>query len=293
MKWPKRVPLPSLRIFEAAGRTCSFVEAAKELDLSASAVSHAIRKLEAAAGVSLFIRSTRHTELTSEGTVLLEHVQRGFKEMNRGLTLATAEAAVPLRVHSAPTFASQWLVRRISRFMQQYPQIDLRISASTDYATFDNDDFDLDIVYAAVPPTHHETTPLCIEELTPLCCPALAEQIRHPKDLYDHLLIQNDGQAVQWKGWFAANDLPMPSKFALAVDRSSISISAAVDGLGVIIESDLLAARELAQGNLVSPLRGVSRSVRIAAHHLVQPRRSRQPEAVSRFTEWLFRELQA
>ncbi|WP_312935859.1 LysR substrate-binding domain-containing protein [Pseudomonas sp.] len=79
----------------------------------------------------------------------------------------------------------------------------------------------------------------------------------------------------------------------MAVDRSSISISAGVDGLGVIIESDLLAARELAQGNLVCPLREVSRSVRIAAHHLVQPRRSRQPEAVSRFTEWLFRELQA
>jgi len=293
MKWLKRVPLTSLRVFEAAGRTCSFVSAAHELDLSASAVSHAIRKLEAAAGVALFIRTTRSTVLTAEGAVLLEHVQRGFEEMNRGFSMATTQASVPLRVHSAPTFASQWLVPRIAGFMHQHPQIDLRISASTEYATFDNDDFDVDIVYGDPQPTQHEVTPLCIEELTPRCCPALAEQIRHPQDLYEQLLIQNDGQAVQWKGWFAANDLPLPSSFALAFDRSSISISAAVDGLGVIVESDLLAARELATGRLVSPLQGVSKSVRIVGHYLVNPRRHRQPEAVKHFREWLFRELEA
>lgn len=291
MKWLKRVPLTSLRVFEAAGRTCSFVVAAKELDLSASAVSHAIRKLEVAAGVALFIRNTRHTQLSAEGAVLLEYIQRGFEEMNRGFTMATTEASTPLRVHSAPTFASQWLVPRISGFMAQYPQIDLRISASTDYTTFENDDFDLDIVYGNPHPTPHEVTPLRIEELTPRCSPALAEQIRHPQDLYTQLLIQNDGQAVQWKGWFAANDMPMPSSFELAFDRSSISISAAVDGLGVIIESDLLAARELATGRLVSPLREVSKAVRIVGHYLVHPRRHRQPEAVNHFRDWLFTEL--
>jgi len=71
MNWIKRLPLPSLRVFEAAGRTCSFVEAAKELDLSPSAVSHSIRKLESATGVVLFTRNTRHTALTSDGAALL------------------------------------------------------------------------------------------------------------------------------------------------------------------------------------------------------------------------------
>ncbi|WP_367599187.1 LysR substrate-binding domain-containing protein [Pseudomonas fulva] len=292
MKWLKRVPLPSLRIFEAAGRTCSFVQAASELDLSASAVSHAIRKLEVSSGVSLFIRSTRHTALTPEGKVLLEHVQRGFEEMARGFTLVTDEGSVPLRVHSAPTFASQWLVPRIAGFMQQYPHIDLSISASTEYATFEDNDFDLDIVYSPTAPTQHVSTPLCIEEVTPMCSPAVAERICHSRDLYSQLLIQNDGQGIQWKGWFAANALPMPTSFALAFDRSSISISAAVDGLGVIVESDLLAARELAEGRLVRPLRELTTCVRIVGHHLVHPWRCRQPEAVQHFKNWLFRELQ-
>jgi len=291
MNWIKRLPLPSLRVFEAAGRTCSFVEAARELDLSPSAVSHSIRKLESATGVVLFTRNTRHTALTGEGAALLEHVQRGFGEMNRGLALVTGEPSTPLRVHTAPTFASQWLVPRLAGFMSDHPGIELRISASTDYATFEVDDFDLDIVYGVPLHNSHEVIPLAIEELTPLCSPALASALTSPQDLYNQLLIQSEGQSVQWKGWFAANSMPIPTNFGLAFDRSSMGISAAVDGLGVVLESTLLAEREMATGKLVAPLKGLSQSVRYVAHHLVHPRRPRQQEAVAQFKMWLFKEL--
>ncbi|WP_329956617.1 LysR substrate-binding domain-containing protein [Pseudomonas putida] len=107
------------------------------------------------------------------------------------------------------------------------------------------------------------------------------------------LLIQSDGQSVQWKGWFAANDLVTPTSFGLAFDRSSMGISAAVDGLGVVLESTLLAERELAAGKLVAPLRGVSESVRYVGHHLVHPRRQRQQASVEQFKAWLFEELQS
>ncbi|MGJ7546945.1 LysR substrate-binding domain-containing protein [Pseudomonas alloputida] len=291
MNWIKRLPLPSLRVFEAAGRTCSFVEAAKELDLSPSAVSHSIRKLESATGVVLFTRNTRHTALTSDGAALLEHVQRGFGEMNRGLTLVTSEPSMPLRLHTAPTFASQWLVPRLAGFMSKHPGIELRISASTDYATFEDDDFDLDIVYGEPLHSTHEITPLAIEELTPLCSPSLASELTSSQDLYNQLLIQSEGQSVQWKGWFAANSMPIPTSFGLAFDRSSMGISAAVDGLGVVLESTLLAERELATGKLVAPLREVSQSVRYVAHRLVHPRRPRQQDAVAQFKNWIFNEL--
>lgn len=293
MKMLKRLPLSALRVFEAAGRTCSFVEAAKELDLSPSAVSHAIRKLEAAAAVSLFVRNTRHTALTPEGSMLLDHVQRGFEEMSRGLAIATNEPALPLRLHIAPTFASQWLVPRLAGFLRDHPGIDLRISASTDYALFDNDDFDLDIVYGEPRPSSHEKTPLRIEELTPLCSPEVAEHLRSPQDLYSQFLIQSDGQSVQWKGWFAANKMEPPQSYGLAFDRSSMGIAAAVGGLGVVLESDLVAEQELASGRLVRPLRDASHSVRYVGHYLVHPRRPTQPHAVTQFKQWLFSELAA
>lgn len=291
MKMLKRLPLPALRVFEAAGRTCSFVEAAKELDLSPSAVSHAIRKLEATAQVSLFVRNTRHTALTPEGAMLLDHVQRGFEEMSRGLAIATSEQAHPLRLHTAPTFASQWLVPRVAGFLRDHPGIDLRISASTDYAVFDNDDFDLDIVYGEPRASSHEKAPLRIEELTPLCSPEVARNLRSPQDLYSQLLIQSDGQSVQWKGWFAANGMQPPQSYGLAFDRSSMGIAAAAGGLGVVLESDLLAEQELASGRLVRPLREVSHSVRYVGHYLVHPRRPTQPNAVKQFKQWLFKQL--
>lgn len=101
-----------------------------------------------------------------------------------------------------------------------------------------------------------------------MCSPAFAERISHSQDLYSQLLIQTDGRGVQWKGWFAHNALPMPTS---AFDRSWISISAAVDGLGVILESYLLAARELAQGGAAANQKLYSLSKIVCFENLLHP----------------------
>jgi DNA-binding transcriptional LysR family regulator len=288
----RRLPLTALRIFEAAGRTGSFAAAAEEVDLSPSAVSHAIRKLEEAAGLKLFTRTTRSLSLTREGSVLLEHVQRGFEEMQRGFRRALpGPSVVPLRLHTAPSFGTQWLMPRLARFVAEHPGIKLQFSADTRYANFDNDDYDIDVVYGEPAASRHERIPLVIEELTPLCRPELAERIRSVQDLYANPLIQSDGQSVQWKGWFGANKLRVPGEYALAFDRSGMAIAAAVDGLGVVLESTLLAERELASGQLVAPLRETTTSVRYVGHYLVHPRSHHQHAALTRFKRWLLAEL--
>jgi LysR family transcriptional regulator, glycine cleavage system transcriptional activator len=291
MKPIRKLPLPFLRVFEAAGRTASFAMAAEELDLSPSAVSHSIRKLEETLSLRLFQRSTREVRLTREGAILLEHVQRGMEEMRRGLALITANGPSPLRLHTAPSFATQWLLPRLSGFVHENPNIDLRFSASTDYARFENDDFDLDIVYGEPKPSPHEKIPLALEKLTPLCTPELAEQIRHPEDLYAQTLIQCDVQLYQWRGWFEANELSPPSHYGLHFDRSSMAIAAAVDGLGVVLESTLLADRELKHGTLVCPLLGRTREVPYIGHYLVYPKRVHYHQAFDTFKTWLLKEL--
>lgn len=134
--------------------------------------------------------------------------------------------------------------------------------------------------------------PLLIEELIPLYAPGLLALITKLQNLYAHTLIQSDGQSLQWRGWFAANNMTTPTQYGLAFDRSSMGISAAVDGLGVVLESNLFVERELATGKLVCPLRGVSNSVRYVGHHLVHPRTHRNPEAFMRFKGWLLAELE-
>lgn len=287
----KKVPLPFLRVFEAAGRTGSFALAAEELDLSPSAVSHSIRKLEDTIALRLFERSTREVALTREGAILLEHIQRGLEEMRRGFALVTSSEPTPLRLHSAPSFATQWLLPRLARFVREHPDIDLRISASTDYARFEEDDFDLDIVYGEPRPSPYEKIPLAMERLTPLCNPELAEQIRTPEDLYGQNLIQCDVQLFQWKGWFEANRLAPPHHYSLRFDRSSMAIAAAVDGLGVVLESTLLVEREVARGTLVCPLLGKTEEVQYIGHYLVHPKRLQHHESFSAFKRWLLAEL--
>lgn len=287
----RKLPLPFLRIFESAGRTGSFAAAADELGLTPSAVSHSIRKLEESLVLRLFMRSPREVRLTREGMVLLEHVQRGMEEMQRGLALVRPDEYSPLRLHTAPSFATQWLLPRLSGFVRAHPHIDLRFSASTDYAHFEEDDFDLDIVYGQPKDSPYEWVPLAVEKLTPLCAPELARDIHTPQDLYRHTLIQCDVQLMQWKGWFEANQLTPPDHYGLRFDRSAMAIAAAVDGMGVVLESTLLGERELKKGALLSPLMGKTREIEYIGHHLVYPRRLHTHAAFEVFKNWLLREL--
>src|SRR5918998_2495319 len=118
------MPLSFLRAFEAAGRTGSFRAAAAELNLTPSAVSHAVRKLEEALGTNLFLRDARAVRLSYEGEALMRHVSRAFDELRRGMEAVSTRGPQLLRLHSAPSFAAQWLSPRLSRFLAECPGIE-------------------------------------------------------------------------------------------------------------------------------------------------------------------------
>ena len=196
------LPLSALRAFEAAARTGSFRTAADDLSLTPSAVSHAVRGLEETLGTTLFLRTGRSIRLTDVGRTLMHHVERGFGELLLGIGSISAHKPQLLRVHSAPSFAAQWLLPRLRRLLQEVEGLELRIAAGTDYARFATDEFDLDIVYgmpspASYGPSIHQNLivlPLGTEVVTPLCAPALAAKIRAPRDLLRQTLIESEFQ---------------------------------------------------------------------------------------------------
>src|SRR5918998_453743 len=214
------MPLSFLRAFEAAGRTGSFRAAAAELNLTPSAVSHAVRKLEQVLGTSLFERDTRNVRLSYEGEALMRHVSQAFGELRRGMEVVSTRGPKLLRLHSAPSFAAQWLTPRLSGFLRDHPGVEVRLAAGTDYARFNTDEFDADIVYGSPRVEGLTVVPLGEETITPICAPDLAARI------------------------------------AGRFDRSFLAIAAAAEGLGVALESTRLAERELASGRLVLPLDG-------------------------------------
>ncbi|MCB1432876.1 MAG: LysR family transcriptional regulator [Alphaproteobacteria bacterium] len=286
-----QVSLQLLRAFEAAARTGSFQDAAVELHLSPSAVSHAIRKLEQALGTVLFERDGRRVRLSSDGHALMRHVGPAFDDIRRGVDFVSTRGPKVLRVHSAPSFAAQWLTPRLPLFLSANPDIEIRLSADVNYTRFTTDEFDVDIVYGRPQQEGVIVLPLGEEVVTPLCMPKLASLIRKPADLLRHALIDSDNKQIRWPDWFAANGLTAPPPHGMRFDRSFLAISAAVNGLGIALESTRLAEREIASGQLVQVLSGRAVDVRYVGHFLVFPHLAVRRQTLQIFITWLTREL--
>ena len=285
------VSLHSIRAFESAGRLGSFRAAAAELNLSPSAVSHAIVKLERTLGTSLFERSTRLVRLTVDGQTFLKHCAAAFEELRTGVDLVSAHHSKLLRLHSAPSFAALILSPRLPEFLAANPDIEVRIAASTDYARFVDDGFDADVVYGKPTGDNLVVIPLGDETVTPLCSPAIAQSIASPRDLLSATLIRSDTKQVRWPHWFEANGITSPPIHGMSFDRSFMAIAAAADGLGVALESTRLARREMAQGKLVAPLAGRSFDIKYVGHHLCYPKSGSKRRLVRRFADWLLVEI--
>ena len=287
----QNVSLSGMRAFEAAARTGSFRAAAAELGLSVSAISHAVYKLELSLGTALFERNGRTVLLSPDGEQLMRHVGEAFEELRRGVDAVTNRGRQFLRLHCAPSFAAQWLSPRLPAFLRTHPEVIVRLSASTDYAPFTNDEFDADIVYG---PARRGSASFGLgdEIVTPVCSASFARRIEIPADLLGLPLIQSDRKQIRWPDWFAANDVPPPSQQGgLRFDRSFLAIAAAVNDLGIALESVRLAERELAEGRLVAPLLGTARNITYVGHHLACAPSSLRRQPVRVFGAWLCAEL--
>ena len=288
----RNVSLSAVRAFEAAGRNGSFRAAAAELNLSPSAVSHAVVTLERALGTVLFERTGRVVRLSPDGETLMRHVGAAFEHLRLGLESVIDRGPQLLRLHCAPSFAAQCLTPRLAGFLAVHPDIGVRLAASTDYPVFGSDEFDADIVYGPVRGEGLGVLPLGEETVTPLCAPSLSERLRVPEDLFRLTLIQSDRKQVRWPDWFAENGLAAPlGGSGMRFDRSFLAIATAADGLGIALESTRLAERELAAGRLVAPLIGSARNIRYVGHHLIYPRAGAKRRIVRAFAEWLAAEL--
>src|SRR5690606_13378489 len=132
----RRLPsLETLRVFEAAARLSSFKDAADELSVTASAVSHRITALEEELGTPLFLRHTRRIELTPEGERLALGMRRALVEIRRAVTSVDRRDGPRLRITAIPSHVTRWLAPRLHRFKSLHPDIELDVTA--DLAVFD------------------------------------------------------------------------------------------------------------------------------------------------------------
>jgi DNA-binding transcriptional LysR family regulator len=284
--------LPALALlvaFETVARRRSFALAAAELNITASAVSHQIARLEAFLDVRLFDRTTAGVRLNASGEAYLQRVSAALGALRAASQDVKQGAVTNLYVHAAPSFASLWLMPRLAEFAHAHPNIALSLSASHIHSDFTTGLIDLDIRYGTPRWPGLEVEALFSENVLPLASPALIRRMPATStlDVLKMPLIQSTVSIVQWPDWLASqNILQLPDTYALRFDRAQLSLDAAVQGLGVALESSTIAASWLRSGHLL-PVFDPTLSVTVQGHYMVYPQRHAKREQVRTFIEWL------
>lgn len=287
-----RLPLRGIAVFEAVSRLGSFKAAARELNLTPSAVSHQIRALEQELGVDLFIRDGRGVRLSAAASDYAGQVH----ELLKGIRTATNEIAVrgrlqvttgTVRIMTPPSLATHWLMPRLPAFIEAYPGIDIRVFAIRT-ADGNVDDFDITIGYGDVARWGGRARPLLEEIIQPYCAPSRLQGAAsvQARDLLTQPLIRSGENGISWERWFQDRDVPFKAEAInhLQIDPSYVAIEAAVKGIGVILESSILTHEHAAAGRLVSP---VSEQSRPSVSYWLLPLRlgSRRPVVIA--YDWL------
>ncbi len=289
-------PLNSLCAFEAAARHLSFTRGAEELNVTQGAVSHQVKALEDRLGFKLFLRRRQGLALTEAGRSCQLFIRDAFDRLAAGFdALLSKDDAGVLTVSVSPNFASKWLVSRIGRFSEMFPDIDLRISASLQHVGFAREDVDVAVrhgVEGRWPDLH--AVGLTGETLFPMCSPMLMEG-EHPlskrEHLMHHTLLHLDSRE-DWLKWLNAADVGDVDLSKGAVfNQASLALDAAVSGQGVVLGRSALAASDLLGGRLVRPF-GPSLQVDYG-YFIVCPKPTAERPKIRAFREWLISEASA
>ena len=272
-------PLSSLRAFEAAARHGSFKQAAAELGVTPTAVSHQIRFLEEYTGLALFERQVRKVVLTEAGAELYPVLRDGFNAFETTLRrLGAPQPARPVTISATNAFMAHWLAPRIADFRRRHPDIDLELHASDQPVELGADQADLAIRYGRGPYPGMVSEPLFADHFAPLASPLLRDA--DPADAKVPLIAFHWSREhplnPTWPAWFAAAGLPWRARPGqLRFSDESHAIQAALAGQGIALLSLELLAGELHAGRLVRlpgpALPGHTYSLLCSAGHAPEP----------------------
>ena len=253
--------LPSagaLFMFEASARHLNFTAAGREFNISQSAVSHMIGRLEAHLGVKLFLRNPKGLQLTEEGQILAYAVSHSFQEVETILGAFHARKrdtkVVTISVSSA--FAMYWFMPRFDAFREQFPEIDLRFQVIHGEPVGSCEGVDLGIRYSPNPGPPSHNWKLTSEVVIPVCSPGYLEthgSLDICEDLGRHTLANLTGALrVPWQRYLREAGYPDKNIGQnLVFSDCALVVQAAIKGQAVALGWWHVVAHELNQQGLV------------------------------------------
>ena len=293
-----RLPsLNGLRAFEAAARHLSFTLAAAELNVTQTAISHQIKRLEEELGLPLFVRKNRALALTPKAKDYLPGVRAAFNDLRLATDrLLRKDEDNVLTVSTLASHAAKWLLPRLSAFQEAHPGIDVRITTSSSLVDFKSADVDAAIRYGRGHWQGLRAQWLMADELFPVCSPALldgARPLRCPEDLTHHTLLHTSaGYDDDWRQWLTAAGLPtdISRQPGVSFDLIFMTVQAAIDGIGVAMGRTSYVQDDIAKGRLVVPFKIALPAD--AGFYLVSPESREEPPKLKLFRQWLLAAVQ-
>lgn len=292
-------PLNAIKAFEASARRGGFSLAARELGVTASAISQQVRILEQFFAKQLFVRRNNQLQLTDAGLAVYAESAATIDRLS-DMTEKMLEGSLHSRfvISTLPSVAVRWLNRRLAEFLLREPDTRCEIRVEEDPVDFAAHHIDLRICYGANLYPELVTVPMQRDEVIPVCSPEFVSRGRlrpgEVASLGDRDLIHVDWGASfasypSWAEWFQAAGVKRSPQVELGhtTGMSSLAVDLALSGLGVALGQRLLAQDELADGRLVAPFRpALSLGYAYCAVH---PHSRADKRIVKSFIDWMAR----
>lgn len=253
-----------LKIFERVAETLSFIDAGRQLGLSASAIGKAVARLEQRLGARLLHRTTHTVRLTTEGALFLDRARRilsEFEQATRELSEARRSVRGPLRV-TLPTWATGFMPI-FRRFMQAYPEVRLELDLSDRLVDLVAEGYDLAIRAGELRDSTLMTRTVGRFRHTLIAAPSYlaAHGVpTTPENLCEHSCLHRrhpeTGTIDMWP--LAQNGVNLDMDLPITAVANSVEarIELAEQGAGIACVPSIAVSRQLEEGRLLSVLEG-------------------------------------
>ncbi len=291
----KLPPLHAVRAFEAAARCGNFNLAGRELNVTASAISHQVKVLEEYFSQPLFKRVGRTVELLPSALDFLRSVTQALDQVNAASQrLSHRPQANLLNISVAPTFATGWLVPRMTEFQADHPELEIRMSTAISFTDFTNSDIDLAISYRADNvPADLASIRLMSEHLVPVCSTAYLQEygpLTQPSDIGNCTLLHSLHRIGQWRNWMRVAGVEgVDSERGPKFHTTPLTLEAASAGLGIAIANLEFVQSHIDGGHLVAPFKVEIPSQ--SGYYLVWKETRGDEEKIVSFREWVLAKL--
>ncbi len=236
---PKKTSLRGLRIFCVAARYCNYKQAAEELSVTASAVSHQVKKLEEEFGVDLFIRESRSLRLTEPGERLYRQLEPAIGKIDEIVAeVLSSTAKRQLRVSVQPFFASECFVPRLEDFTAKHPDIEIFVDTSDETAERHPASADASIRLFRQEPSQLASDALFPLRLMPACSPAFLKRYRNrPGNGFSPFpILVHTSRPEAWKIWSRSTGITLPPAASVVRLDSMIAVARAAErGVGAAL----------------------------------------------------------